>query len=291
MRTNALAPALLALALLCACEDERSSGVILTSDGRVMSNSAENNRQNAAKRIDGSLNERLGAHWRAKTTIAQPPLWDEGHDSEPEWRWDQCDVAIEIAGDGQATLPVAPAEIRNGVFDYLRPKVNRASRNLKVSVAVENDRARFMALAYPNQAPGTPITYATAAPPTALPAAPEPAPGPAAPPPSYIIQAGDTWAALATAFYGSPSPWRALADANHWNGGNPRVGEALLVPPAPAASPPPPATPAPPAPEQAPAPPAPEQAAPPSAAAPTPPTPPTPPAPPAPPTPPAPPHP
>ncbi len=259
MRTTALAPALIALALLCACEDERSTGVILTSDGHVMSNSAENNRQNAADRIDDSLNERLGAHWRARTTIAQLPLWDDSTNAEPQWHWEQCDVAIEIAGDGQATLPIAPAEVREGVADYMRRKVNHPSRNLKVSVAVENDRARFMAMAHHDQPPGTPITYATAAPPTAPSVATEPAPGPAAPPPSYIIQAGDTWAALSTAFYGSPALWRALADANHWNGGNPRVGEALIVPPSPGATPPP-------APEQAAAPPAPP--APPAPAAP-----------------------
>ena len=279
MRTTALAPALIALALLCACEDERSTGVILTGDGHVMSNSAENNRRNAASRISDSLNERLGAHWRARTTIAQLPQWDDSNNAEPEWRWEQCDVAVEIVGDGQATLPIAPAEVREGIADYMRRKINHPNRNLKVSVAVENDRARFMAMAYPSQSPGTPITYATAAPPAApamapapAPAsAPEPAPGSAAAAsPAYIIQAGDTWAALATAFYGSPALWRTLADANHWNGGNPRVGEALLVPPAPGVAPPPAPAPVP-APATPPAPPIQEQAAQPPAASPAPP--------------------
>lgn len=219
-------------------DSDRGTGIIVTGDGRMLSNSAENTRELACEHIDASLDRDLGAHWRSHTTIAQVPvLGDErsGVDDSDSYRWERADVAVELIGDGQAGLPLAPEDVREGVFDYLRSRVDRPRTNLRVAVAVLTDPARFAAYQHPVRAgSGGAETPAPGAP---APEAPRP-PVPAASGASvYVIQQGDTWAELSTAFYGSSDHWRLLADANNWGGGGPRPGAVLTVPPLPSKEP------------------------------------------------------
>jgi hypothetical protein len=67
---TSLAPlaALLALTLaLSSCGDDRTTGMIITSDGRMYSNNAANNRLLAMQNIDSNLQRYLGDHWRSQT--------------------------------------------------------------------------------------------------------------------------------------------------------------------------------------------------------------------------------
>jgi 5'-nucleotidase len=79
--------------------------------------------------------------------------------------------------------------------------------------------------------PGTP-----AVPPPPSPS-PSPSPSPAAAGESYTVAEGDTLASIAERFYGDPSLWRRIYDANRSaigeNPDNVRIGTTLRIPPKP----------------------------------------------------------
>lgn len=69
-----------------------------------------------------------------------------------------------------------------------------------------------------------------------VPSSPSPSPSPVAGE-SYTVAEGDTLATIAERFYGDPSLWRRIYDANQSaigdNPDNVRVGTVLTIPPAP----------------------------------------------------------
>lgn len=75
------------------------------------------------------------------------------------------------------------------------------------------------------------------APPPSPPPSPSPSPSPAAEGESYTVADGDTLATIAERFYGDPTLWRRIYDANRGTiGDNPdnvRVGTTLRIPPKP----------------------------------------------------------
>jgi nucleoid-associated protein YgaU len=77
----------------------------------------------------------------------------------------------------------------------------------------------------------SPVQVAPASP------SPSPSPSPVAGGESYTVEAGDTLATIAERFYGDPSLWRRIYDANRTAiGDNPdslRVGTTLQIPPRP----------------------------------------------------------
>lgn len=66
---------------------------------------------------------------------------------------------------------------------------------------------------------------------------PSPSPSPVGGGESYTVEAGDTLATISERFYGDPTLWRRIYDANRTTiGDNPdslRVGTALQIPPRP----------------------------------------------------------
>jgi hypothetical protein len=236
-----------ALMALASCGDDRSSGMIVTGDGRMLSNSAENTRLLAQDNIDRDLKQYLGEHWSSRTSILQLPEWIDDHGLDADWRWTQCDTTVEIIGDGHAALPITAADVRDGVRDYLQRRVEQSRHHLTVAVVVAVDAARFAALARPPKTEGqaapviavapaeAPVAAVNPAPATSTPA-PVPAPAPASAQlqlgaQAYVLQTGDTLAEISAVFYGSTRYWRKILQANPSLDPNSLpVGRQIMIP-------------------------------------------------------------
>jgi LysM repeat protein len=223
MRPRRLAPLLLAIALV-GCD---GAGVMRTDDGRWLGMSAAGVRGQAESTIISDVDRELGEHWRCEVAIEPAPYRDVD-----EWRWKRLVAKVELIGDGTAPLPVHSEEIQDGVRRYLQPKVDNPIRNLRVPVIETVDAARHRALVAAREKVAPPGRDAGAA--AVAPAAPAAPHAEAAGGSTYQVQAGDTLAAISTAFYGTPQHWRRIADANP--GVDPArlaPGMSLAIPPAP----------------------------------------------------------
>lgn len=216
MRLNLLA---LLLLILCACGDGRwAPGYLITSDGQTLSNTDENYRAMTVDTIVKELDAQLGGHWRVEATIAELPRY-EGSDNGQNsgWMWAKATANITLLGDGTGEPPLAEAQVTKAVSDYLYHKVEKAHRNLSVTTTRVVDAGRFAAKRVPatktNETVEKPVVP----------------PGPATR--TYVVQAGDTWAELSQAFYGSSQHWRHLSDANQ--GGDLTTGRTITIPPKP----------------------------------------------------------
>ncbi len=201
---------LLSVLLLSACGDSLSRGIVITGDGKVGSNNARNQRENAQDTLRIAIEEDLGTGWTVRVAIDEPPVYVEERGNEDGvWRWEKLTARVEIVPPVGKQLDEAKlAELDRGSRDYLLKKV------------VKKDPAR---LALAVQA------GVAAAVPAATMAKTE---GGAR---SYTIQSGDTLADISTAFYGTPQHWRAIQQANPGlDAGRLTVG-AVIVIPAPAA--------------------------------------------------------
>ncbi|HYE07949.1 MAG TPA: LysM peptidoglycan-binding domain-containing protein [Planctomycetota bacterium] len=214
----AIVPISLALIALAGCD---GAGVVRSADGQWLTQSAASTTAVTQRAIADSLAGDLGPHWRAAVAITPDPE----RDVDGEYRWSRAEVRVALVGDGQTPLPEPEQAIADGVRRYMARKVDNAAKNLVVAVASATDATRFARLA-PSAAD------AAAAPP------PRPASTPAAAAPasraSYVIQAGDTLAAISAAFYGSTQHWRRIADANPGlDPGALVVGATIAIPPGP----------------------------------------------------------
>jgi LysM repeat protein len=212
-RLLAPATAMLVAALLSGCGEARSPGMIITSDGRMLDNTAQNVHDEAVRSIVTQIQPKLGEHWRIGATIAQLPVWmDDRRGEGGDWMWRDATVAIELVGDGTGEPPLSADEIRDGVFSYLRPRVEHAKEHLTVDVAKSLDPVRFSVLALP--APGTAaVAHAQQ---TAR---------------TYEVQQGDTLAEISTAFYGTAKHWKDIVKANpQLDPAQMRVGQELVIP-------------------------------------------------------------
>jgi len=181
-------------------------GVLITNDGRFVANTDVNAKAETERAIVASLSERLGPAWQAAAQIQElPDLHGDPTAGMPEWRWAAAHAQVVLRGPGQPPVPVA--EVQGAVERYLTKKLaHRAPGPVVVTVTV--------------QAPAADVAPA-----------PAPAVGPApAGARRYTVQAGDTWADLSTAFYGSPEGWRAIREANG-GGERPQAGTAVVIPP------------------------------------------------------------
>jgi LysM repeat protein len=228
IRSSCLAGLIAGALMLSSCGDERSSGMIVTSDGGMFANSASNTRLLAQRNIDHNLLRYLGDHWRSQTTIAQLPEWLDDHGLDADWRWTQCDAVVELIGDGSHGLPISADEIRDGVHEYLQGRVEQSRHHLTVTVRVLTDPQRFAAVLHPPKAQGDtlsePPAIATATPVAVTTAAP-------AGPRTYEVQLGDTLADISIAFYGSSRYWKLIVKANpDLDPTNLTVGQRLVIP-------------------------------------------------------------
>ena len=218
LRTS-LAPlaALLALTLmLSSCGDDRTTGMIITSDGRMFSNSASNNRLLAMQNIDSNLQRYLGDHWRSQTEISELPVLTAGYGGDDEWQWQKCTVTITLVTDGKVPEPVSHADIVDGVRGYLVSRTDHPKENLSITITEVVDAARLALLINPAAPAAQPSSAGSSSVATAAPAAsPLTEAHPAAAGAStYIVESGDTLAEISSVYYGSPGHWHAILAAN-----------------------------------------------------------------------------
>lgn len=207
MRLALVAPFLLLLISACG-----GRGVVL-ADGRVQDNTAENARGHVASLITNDLDARLGPRARSEVTISGLPRWvPDGRRQSEGWYWDQASVQVDLVGDAGERLELDELAAKEMVIKRLRPSV--IGGDLLVRVSALEDPARFARLARRPVAPTA-----------------EPTKGGAR---RYTVQAGDTWADLSTAFYGSAQHWRVIREANPGGAdGDLRLGQELVIPPRP----------------------------------------------------------
>lgn len=224
-----LLPILAVLFVLTACDDGRwAPGYLITDEGETLSNTAENKRALAIHTIVKQLDQDVGAHWRTDVSIAELPRYERGADDDRSsaWMWPVATVAITMVGDGAAEPRITEAQVTKAVSDYLYHQVDRPQKNLHVTATRVIDAERFAAK------PVKP-TNASSAPTAEKPA--ETVVKPVVPASSaarrYVVQAGDTWADLSQAFYGSAQHWRHLADANQ--NAELTTGREIVIPPKP----------------------------------------------------------
>lgn len=212
------------VSLLSACGDGRwAPGYLISDEGEPLSNTAENKRALAIRTMVTQLDKDLGPHWRSEVTIAELPRYERGSDDDGGggWMWPVATVTVTLLGNGTAEPKTDEAQVTKAVTDYLYRQVERPKKNLHVTTTTVVDATRFAAkpaktdgnVAKPGETVEKPVVTA----PTT--------------PQRYIVQAGDTWANLSDAFYGSNQHWRHLADANQ--GGELTVGREITIPPKP----------------------------------------------------------
>lgn len=211
----------LLLLILCSCGDGRwAPGYLIDDDGQTLSNTDENYRAMTVDTIIRELDAQLGGHWRVEAAIAELPRYtgsDDGRNTG--WMWPKATATVTLVGDGMGEPRLSEAQVTKAVSDYLYHKVEKAHRNLSVTTTRVVDAARFAARPAPaTKSPANETVEKPAVPPT--PATRR-----------YVIQAGDTWADLSQAFYGSSQHWRHLSDANQ--GGDLNVGRVIVIPPKP----------------------------------------------------------
>ena len=205
----------LVLLLLAACTGR---GVVVSGNG-IRDNTPEQARAHVIGLIGRDLDATLGAQARAEVVIAGLPRWVESGRRQSEgWYWDQASVEVDLVGDA-GTLPALDERVaKDVVIRRLRPSV--IGDDLLVRVSALEDPARFARLAR------RPVSRAA---PSSTPVAPTQA-GTR----RYTVQAGDTWADLSTAFYGSTRHWRIIRDANPGSAeGELCPGQELVIPPRP----------------------------------------------------------
>jgi LysM repeat protein len=249
MRTVAMAVLVGATLALGGCGDDRgAAGMIITDDGRMLANTAENDRAQCVYVIDKELTAKLAPHWCARGAIAELPIWADDRDESGEWRWEKATVTIALTGDGKAPLPLSVPEITAGVTDYLRVHVHHPGVNLTVTVTQTVSADQFNALlaagiyipgasvqqtfapsSQPETATAQPAT--TIAPAGAAVGSTAPATGAVAGPRTYVVQAGDTLADITTLFYGTNTQWRKIVAANPGlDPGHLVPGTSLVIP-------------------------------------------------------------
>jgi LysM repeat protein len=217
MRPLRLLPVTALLLAFTACDDGRwAPGYLITDGGEAVGNTDANKRALTIRTITTQLDQQLGGHWRSEVDLPESPRYQRGADDDGNsgWRWDKATVTVTLIGDGTAPATLSDDEVTKAVRDYLYRQVERPHRNLSVTTIRVVDAARFAA-----KAPATPA--ATVSKPAAAPAAGQ----------RYRVQAGDTWADLSQAFYGSPQHWRVISDANQ--GGELSAGREIVIPPKP----------------------------------------------------------
>jgi hypothetical protein len=222
MTAMRLLPIAALLIALTACDNSRwAPGYLISEDGESLSNTDENKRALTIRTMVSQLDQALGAHWRSEISIAELPKYERGADDDRTaagtsgWLWPKATVAVTLLGDGTGEPAIAEAEITKAVSDYLYRQVDRPHHNLHVTTIRVVDALRFA------QKPGKRGEKIT-----------EKVEKPTVPPTSavraYTVQAGDTWADLSVAFYGSAQHWRHLADANQ--SGDLSAGRTIVIP-------------------------------------------------------------
>jgi LysM repeat protein len=191
-----------ALLILPACDNGRwAPGYLITSNGETLSNTDENKRALTIQTINTQLDQQLGGNWRCETTINELPVYHKNSArGESDWMWPKATVSVVLIGDGAGESALTDDQVTTAIRNYLYHQVEKPHRNLHITIARVVDVTRFTSTSQPATVESSALTT-------------KPAPF-SAKAQSYTVQAGDTWADLSQAFYGTAQHWRHIAEAN-----------------------------------------------------------------------------
>lgn len=187
--------AVLVLAFALAGCSDGARGYVLDDQGGGP-DTAERARGRSERQLVQALAE-VGI--RAEVAIATAPVWrTPQRRAEPGWYFPTATVTISAApADADQAIAIA--------HDQLRPRM------------LGDATPDIVVMDVPTAATPTPLVTA-----------------PVSSAQTYVIQAGDTLAAISAAFYGSVQPWRRILDANPGlDAVALPVGQAIVIPPLP----------------------------------------------------------
>ncbi len=175
---------------------EPDNGLILTSEGRLVRETDEVARSEFARVLAGKSAEAAGEHWTSLVVIRELPILHLAR--ADEWGWAHLTVDLSLTPPAGITDPAAAvARAETVVRDTAAYRV-RHPADVTVITVVRDAGA----------APAGSLTYTTVA--------------------------GDTFAKISAAFYGTPLEWHRIADQNPGvDPGNLTPGTALVIPPKP----------------------------------------------------------
>jgi hypothetical protein len=192
------APCLVLCALLGAvmgCARD-ANGMVITHDGRMVSETPDVARDELAWRLGQRAADAAGTGWHAVVTIDEAPTLHAVKADEFGWKTMTVHVTL-VPPVGGVVTDAIQAKAESAVRDGVNPRIRSLS-------ALELTLTALKA--------GTP------------------APGSQ----SYTTVAGDTWVGISIAFYGSAQHWRLIADANPGiDGAHMMAGTTLIIPPKP----------------------------------------------------------
>ena len=182
-------------------------GYIITQDGTMLSNSDVNYRDVTVQTIRSELDKQLGEHWRTQIDLPELPVYEsDDRQIYSSWMWKKITMTVTLVGDDTMPPTISEKEIQDEILDFMYQKMYHPKKNLTVIIIKKVDVTQLAMLKQP-MTPAKPDASQVR---------------------HYTIQAGDTWADLSQAFYGSTQHWRLLSEANQ--GGDLPVGRVLLIP-------------------------------------------------------------
>lgn len=184
------------LASSCGSPGRENNGMIVTHDGRWVTETAEVARDEFAHRAATRAGEAAGAGWTAQVAIAVLPILHAVQADEFGWQT----LPITMTLIPPAGTQVDPSARERAIAEIYKIALYRVPRSSAVVIT-------------------TVVLDAGSPPPGST---------------SYTSVAGDTLAGIAQAFYGSTQSWRVIADANPRLATGPLLtGSVLVIPPKP----------------------------------------------------------
>ena len=187
----------LILTILVAIGCGGGNGYVLTRDGRMVTETPAVASEELTHRLAARAADAAGPDWQATASIRETPVLHQVRADEYGWSAMTVDVTL--------VPPVLSVQVSADILE-------------RVEVAVREAALWRVAKAKDVQVV------------TAQKAATAPLPGSQ----HYTSVAGDTWAGISTAFYGTTQHWRLIADANPGVDAAPLpAGTVLVIPPKP----------------------------------------------------------
>lgn len=173
------------------------NGYVLTRDGRMVAETPAVAAEEFAHRLAARAADAAGPGWQATASIRETPVLHQVRADEYGWSAMTVDVVLVPPAIGVQASADIVRRVEAAVRDAAGWRVARA-KDVQVVTAQK---------------------AATAPPPGSQ---------------SYTTVAGDTWAGISTAFYGTPQHWRRIADANPGiDGASLPAGTVVVLPPKP----------------------------------------------------------
>lgn len=194
---------------------DRAMGLIMDTDGSLLSTTDVNVRQVHQNQAAADLRDAAGQPEAAlRVEVQELPVHGYDADDFPYWAYPAATLTVSVV-EG---FPLTDARIAELTADHFRPKLLPPARSAAERIQVQVERG---AVPGPDPVASTPTT------PTAA------DPGPADGTTTYVIQPGDTLAAISAAYYGQAQLWRLIKDANPSLGMDLEPGTRIVIPPAP----------------------------------------------------------